>query len=107
VTHAFALSLVENMLIDDVLCGAPLNSVIHACGAYSHCCTIALPAPPFLQHAHATQCHFWIEWMQTHLDFNGQWWNFLPKVLADQTVYSVVLNAAYTSFVIGLSGEKR
>eukprot|EP00611_Tribonema_gayanum_P016666 TRINITY_DN29058_c0_g1_i1.p1 TRINITY_DN29058_c0_g1~~TRINITY_DN29058_c0_g1_i1.p1 ORF type:complete len:352 (-),score=52.23 TRINITY_DN29058_c0_g1_i1:150-1205(-) len=56
---------------------------------------------------HGPMCHFWIEWMQANLDFDGAWWNFLPKVVADQTVYSLVLNAAYTSFVIGLSGEKK
>ena len=44
--------------------------------------------------------------MQANLDFDGAWWNFIPKVIADQTVYSIVLNAAYTSVVVGLAGDK-
>lgn len=55
---------------------------------------------------HGPMCHFWIEWMQANLDFDGAWWNFIPKVIADQTVYSLVLNALYTSVVVGLTGEK-
>ncbi|CAM9472825.1 unnamed protein product [Chrysoparadoxa australica] len=55
---------------------------------------------------HGPLCHFWIMWMQANLDFNGAWWNFIPKVIADQTVYSVFLNAAYTTVVIGLKLDK-
>jgi hypothetical protein len=55
---------------------------------------------------HGPMCHYWIEFMQKYLDFDGAFWNFIPKVIADQTVYSIVLNAAYTSCVVGLTGKK-
>lgn len=37
-------------------------------------------------------------------DFGGAWWNFIPKVIADQTVWSIFLNAAYSTMIMGLQG---
>ena len=37
-------------------------------------------------------------------DFDGAWWNFVPKVIADQTVWSVFLNAAYSTMIMSLQG---
>ncbi|CAM9511773.1 unnamed protein product [Choristocarpus tenellus] len=54
---------------------------------------------------HGPLCHYWIMLMQTYLDFDGAWWNFVPKVIADQTVWSLFLNAAYTSMITGLKGK--
>ncbi|CAM9366423.1 unnamed protein product, partial [Phaeothamnion confervicola] len=54
---------------------------------------------------HGPLCHYWIEIMQEYLDFGGAWWNFIPKVIADQTGWSLFLNAAYTTFVYGLQGR--
>eukprot|EP00903_Cladosiphon_okamuranus_P010341 g9784.t1 len=56
---------------------------------------------------HGPLCHFWIELMQTYLDFDGAWWNFIPKVIADQTVWSVFLNAAYSTMIMSLQGLPR
>lgn len=53
---------------------------------------------------HGPLCHFWIQLMQTYLDFDGAWWNFVPKVIADQTVWSVFLNAAYSTMIMSLQG---
>lgn len=53
---------------------------------------------------HGPLCHYWIELMQTYLDFNGAWWNFVPKVIADQTVWSIFLNAAYSTMIMSLQG---
>ncbi|CAN0422940.1 unnamed protein product, partial [Discosporangium mesarthrocarpum] len=38
-------------------------------------------------------------------DFGGAWWSFIPKVIADQTVWSIFLNAAYTTMIMGLQGK--
>lgn len=54
---------------------------------------------------HGPLCHYEMEFFARFLDFNGAWWNFLPKVFVDQTVWSVFLNAMYTTFVIGLQGK--
>lgn len=40
-------------------------------------------------------------------DFDGAWWNFIPKVIADQTVWSVFLNAAYSTMIMSLQGLPR
>lgn len=37
-------------------------------------------------------------------DFNGAWWAFIPKVIADQTVWSIFLNAAYSTTIMSLQG---
>ncbi|CAM9886543.1 unnamed protein product, partial [Laminaria digitata] len=37
-------------------------------------------------------------------DFDGAWWAFVPKVIADQTVWSVFLNAAYSTMIMSLQG---
>lgn len=39
-------------------------------------------------------------------DFGGAWWNFVPKVIADQTVWSVFLNAAYSTMIMSLQGMR-
>ena len=49
---------------------------------------------------HGPLCHFWMVWMEAHLDFDGAWYGTGVKVLADQTVWSLYLNACY-SFLIG------
>ena len=32
--------------------------------------------------------------------FDGAWWNIFPKVIADQTVWSLFLNSAYTTMIL-------
>ena len=49
---------------------------------------------------HGPLCHFWMVWMEAHLDFDGAWYGTGVKVFADQTVWSLYLNAMY-SFLIG------
>ena len=49
---------------------------------------------------HGPLCHFWMVWMENHLDFDGAWYGTGVKVFADQTVWSLYLNAMY-SFLIG------
>ena len=49
---------------------------------------------------HGPLCHYWMLTMEQYLDFNGAWWATGFKVLADQTVWSLYLNAMY-SFLIG------
>ncbi|CAN0493897.1 unnamed protein product, partial [Scytosiphon promiscuus] len=46
-------------------------------------------------------------WRTTSQDFDGAWWNFIPKVIADQTVWSVFLNAAYSTMIMSLQGLPR
>mmetsp|Transcript_10089 Transcript_10089/g.13750 ORF Transcript_10089/g.13750 Transcript_10089/m.13750 type:complete len:268 (-) Transcript_10089:422-1225(-) len=53
---------------------------------------------------HGPFCHYWIEWTETYLDFNHAWWNFIPKVIGDQTVWSFFLNSAYTTTILSLQG---
>jgi len=49
---------------------------------------------------HGPLCHYWMLTMETYLDYGGAWWATGIKVLADQTVWSLYLNAMY-SFLIG------
>jgi len=49
---------------------------------------------------HGPLCHYWMLFMENNLDFGGAWWGTGVKVLADQTVWSIYLNAMY-SFLIG------
>ena len=49
---------------------------------------------------HGPLCHYWMLTMEQYLDFGGAWWATGFKVLADQTVWSLYLNAMY-SFLIG------
>ena len=49
---------------------------------------------------HGPLCHFWMLTMEQYFDFSGAWWGTGVKVLADQTVWSLYLNAMY-SFLIG------
>ena len=51
--------------------------------------------------AHGPLCHYWLLTMETYLDFNGAWWATGIKVTADLTVWSIFLNAAYST-IIGL-----
>mmetsp|Transcript_30646 Transcript_30646/g.50794 ORF Transcript_30646/g.50794 Transcript_30646/m.50794 type:complete len:421 (-) Transcript_30646:663-1925(-) len=51
---------------------------------------------------HGPLCHFWIEWMEANLSFDDAWWNFIPKVIADQTGWSLYLNAMYVLITKGL-----
>ncbi|CAM9940063.1 unnamed protein product, partial [Sphacelaria rigidula] len=55
---------------------------------------------------HGPLCHYWIQLMQTYLDFGGAWWAFVPKVIADQTVWSIFLNAAYSTMIMSLQGMR-
>ena len=50
---------------------------------------------------HGPLCHFWLMFMETYLDFDGAWWATGIKVTADLTVWSIFLNAAYST-IIGL-----
>lgn len=49
---------------------------------------------------HGPLCHYWMLTMERYLDYGGAWWATGIKVLADQTVWSLYLNAMY-SFLIG------
>ena len=49
---------------------------------------------------HGPLCHYWMLTMEQYLDFGGAWWATGFKVIADQTVWSLYLNAMY-SFLIG------
>ena len=49
---------------------------------------------------HGPLCHYWLQFMETYLDFGGAWWATGIKVTADLTVWSIFLNASY-SFMIG------
>ena len=40
---------------------------------------------------------------ETYLDFNGAWWATGVKVIADQTVWSIYLNAVYSFFIGSLA----
>ena len=51
--------------------------------------------------AHGPLCHYWLLGMETYLDFDGAWWATGIKVTADLTVWSIFLNAAYST-IIGL-----
>ena len=51
--------------------------------------------------AHGPLCHYWLLFMETYLDFGGAWWATGIKVTADLTVWSIFLNAAYST-IIGL-----
>jgi len=50
---------------------------------------------------HGPLCHFWLLGMERYLDFDGAWWATGIKVTADLTVWSIFLNAAYST-IIGL-----
>eukprot|EP00873_Tetraselmis_striata_P017392 jgi/Tetstr1/437656/TSEL_026323.t1 len=52
---------------------------------------------------HGPFCHLWIQWMEANLGFGGAWWNIFPKVVADQTVWSIFLNTMYTSTILALN----
>jgi len=52
---------------------------------------------------HGPLCHFWMKFMEANLDFGGAWWGTGFKVLADQTVWSVYLNAMYSGLIGALA----
>jgi len=52
---------------------------------------------------HGPFCHFWLQWMEMNLSFGGAWWAVFPKVVADQTVWSIFLNTMYTSTILALN----
>ena len=43
--------------------------------------------------------------METYLDFGGAWWATGIKVTADLTVWSIFLNAAYSTVIGTLAGQ--
>jgi protein Mpv17 len=45
-------------------------------------------------------------WRHRYLDFGGAWWATGFKVLADQTVWSLYLNAMYSFFIGTLAFRK-
>lgn len=55
---------------------------------------------------HGPFCHYWIQWMEANLSFNGAWYAVPAKVIADQTGWSLFLNTMYTSTILGLQGKK-
>mmetsp|Transcript_22101 Transcript_22101/g.69439 ORF Transcript_22101/g.69439 Transcript_22101/m.69439 type:complete len:431 (+) Transcript_22101:1-1293(+) len=55
---------------------------------------------------HGPLCHFWMLCMERYLDFNGAWWATGVKVVADQTVWSLYLNAMYSFFIGALAFRK-
>lgn len=48
---------------------------------------------------HGPLCHYWMTWMEAHLDCGGAWYGTGVKVLADQTVWSLYLNAMYSGLI--------
>jgi len=52
---------------------------------------------------HGPLCHYWMVFMETYLDFDGAWWATGFKVIADQTVWSLYLNAMYSFFIGALA----
>mmetsp|Transcript_10935 Transcript_10935/g.22785 ORF Transcript_10935/g.22785 Transcript_10935/m.22785 type:complete len:448 (-) Transcript_10935:487-1830(-) len=54
---------------------------------------------------HGPFCHYWIQFTENYLSFNGASWNIIPKVIADQTVWSLFLNSAYTTMILSLQGK--
>jgi len=54
---------------------------------------------------HGPLCHLWIQWMEANLSFDGAWYSTLAKVVADQTVWSIVLNTMYTSAILLMQGK--
>lgn len=55
---------------------------------------------------HGPLCHYWMVFMETYLDFGGAWWATGFKVIADQTVWSLYLNAMYSFFIGALAFRK-
>lgn len=53
---------------------------------------------------HGPLCHYWMLAADQYLSFAGPKVNVLMKVFADQTVWSLFLNAGYTTVVLGLQG---
>ena len=53
---------------------------------------------------HGPLCHYWLLWTEENLSFDGAWWATFVKVLADQTVWSLFLNSAYTTCIMSLQG---
>lgn len=49
--------------------------------------------------AHGPLCHYWLLTMEAYLDFDGAWWATGIKVTADLTVWSIFLNAAYSTLI--------
>jgi len=55
---------------------------------------------------HGPLCHYWLQWTDLNLSFGGAWWAIPVKVLADQTVWSLFLNTAYTTCIMSLQGMR-
>jgi protein Mpv17 len=53
---------------------------------------------------HGPLCHYWLQWTEDNLSFDGAWFGTPVKVLADQTVWSIFLNTAYTTCIMALQG---
>ena len=53
---------------------------------------------------HGPLCHYWLMWTENNLSFDGAWWATPVKVFADQTVWSLFLNTAYTTCIMSLQG---
>lgn len=54
---------------------------------------------------HGPLCHYWLQWTEDNLSFDGAWWATPIKVAADQTVWSIFLNTAYTTCIMSLQGR--
>jgi len=55
---------------------------------------------------HGPLCHYWLMWTEENLSFDGAMWAIPVKVFADQTVWSLFLNCAYTTCIMSLQGMK-
>ena len=53
---------------------------------------------------HGPLCHYWLMWTEENLSFDGALWAIPVKVFADQTVWSLFLNCAYTTCIMSLQG---
>ena len=53
---------------------------------------------------HGPMCHYWLQWTEENLSFDGALWAIPVKVVADQTVWSLFLNSAYTTCIMSLQG---
>lgn len=53
---------------------------------------------------HGPLCHYWLQWTEDNLSFDGAWFAIPAKVVADQTAWSLFLNSAYTTCIMSLQG---
>jgi len=48
---------------------------------------------------HGPVAHFWLQFVETYLSFDGAWWAVVPKIVFDQGPMSIVYNTVYTLLI--------